>query len=181
MTTTPINNRKAVYAGSFDPVTNGHLWMIAEAATLFDEVEVAIGENFDKKYTFSVAERIAFLNEVVAKFSNITVTHFSNEFLVSYASRVNAGYIIRGIRNANDYEYEKSMRYINSDLNREIKTIFLMPPRNYAEVSSSMVKVLVGSEGWENVVKKYVPEVVFEGLLKRHTQISQSVDYNNIK
>jgi pantetheine-phosphate adenylyltransferase len=168
-----ITTRKAVYAGSFDPVTNGHLWMIAEAASLFEEVVVAIGENFEKKYTFSVGDRLDFLNEITAKFKNITVTHFKNEFLVSYAKRINAGYIIRGIRNATDYEYEKSMRYINSDLNLEVKTIFLLPPRNYAEVSSSMVKGLVGSDGWEDIVKKYVPPIVFESLLKRYHKYHQ--------
>lgn len=165
--------RKAVYAGSFDPLTNGHLWMINQAASLFDEVIVAIGENFEKQYTFSVDERISFLKDATTRFKNITVTHFKNEFLVSYAKRMNAGYIIRGIRNSNDYEYEKSMRYINSDLSPEVNTIFLMPPRNYAEVSSNMVKGLVGSDGWEDIVKKYVPTSVFDGLLKRYQTYHQ--------
>jgi pantetheine-phosphate adenylyltransferase len=162
--------RKAVYAGSFDPVTNGHMWIIREAAKLFDQVVVAIGENFDKSYSFSVEKRIEFLKAATEGIKNIEVSSFSNEFLVHYASRLGALYVVRGIRNAADYEYEKSMRHINSDLNKDVSTIFLLPPRNYAEVSSSMVKGLVGSTGWETIVKNYVPELVFDELKLRFEQ-----------
>ena len=165
--------RKAVYAGSFDPATNGHLWMVTQVASLFDEVVVAIGQNSEKKYKFSVEEREDFLKGITSGFKNITITNYKSEFLVSYAKRIGAGYIVRGIRNSNDYEYERSMRYINSDLCRDIQTIFLMPPRDYAEVSSSMVMGLVGSDGWENVVKRYVPESVFEGLLQSYRKNSK--------
>jgi len=159
--------RKAVYAGSFDPITNGHMWIIKEASLLFDSLVVAIGENFEKSYSFSVEERIEFLKDATKGIKNIEVAYFSNEFLVNYASRLGANYIIRGIRNAGDYEYEKNMRYINSDLNHQVSTVFFMPPRNYAEVSSSMVKGLVGSKGWDEVVKKYVPTIVYEKLNER--------------
>jgi pantetheine-phosphate adenylyltransferase len=158
------NIKKAIYAGSFDPPTNGHLWIIEEASKLFDKLVVAIGDNPEKKYTFNLNERLDLLKELTKRFTNVEVANFSNEFLVNYASRINANYIIRGIRNSNDYEYEKTMRYINSDLNQQISTIFLMPPRNHVEVSSSMVKGLVGSEGWEEVVIKYTPNVVVKYL-----------------
>jgi pantetheine-phosphate adenylyltransferase len=160
--------RKAVYAGSFDPVTNGHLWIIEEAAKLFDSLVVAIGENFEKSYSFSLENRLECLIAVTKGHSNIKVTHFKNDFLVNYAKSIDAHYIVRGIRNSNDYEYEKNMRHINSDLNKEISTIFLLPPRAYAEVSSSMVKGLVGSNGWEDIVKRYVPSEVFDRLYKHH-------------
>ncbi|MCE2706138.1 MAG: pantetheine-phosphate adenylyltransferase [Proteobacteria bacterium] len=160
--------RRAVYGGSFDPVTNGHLWIIEEAAKLFDSLVVAIGENFEKAYTFSLEDRLECLSEVTKKFPNIKVTHFKNDFLVNYAKSIDAQYIVRGIRNPSDYEYERSMRHINSDLNKEISTVFLLPPRAYAEVSSSMVKGLVGSTGWENIVKKYVPHAVFDRLYTHH-------------
>ena len=157
--------RKAVYAGSFDPVTNGHLWIIQQSAMLFDSLVIAIGENFEKNYTFSLHDRLECLQQVTKKFPNIEVTHFKNEFLVNYAK-----IIVRGIRNAGDYEYEKGMRYINSDLNKDITTVFLFPPRDYAELSSSMVKGLVGSNGWEELVKRYVPQNVFDKLHKRYNK-----------
>jgi pantetheine-phosphate adenylyltransferase len=159
-------HKKAVYAGSFDPVTMGHLWIIEQAASMFDKVVVAIGENIEKHYTFSLAVRMELLKRVTSKFNNIEITQFNNEFLIHYAQRIDAQFIIRGIRNATDYEYEKSMRYINSDICENINTIFLIPPRNVAEISSSLVKGLVGSHGWEEVVKKYVPEPVVLTMLE---------------
>ena len=144
---------KAIYAGSFDPVTNGHLWIIKQASQLFESLIISIGENFEKNYTFSLEDRLECLQ-----------TSFKHEFLVNYAKKMGAKYIVRGIRNASDYEYERSMRHINSDLDQDITTIFLLPPRDYVEVSSSMVKSLVGSNGWENLVSKYVPELVFNKL-----------------
>ena len=94
--------RRAVYAGSFDPPTNGHLWMIAEAAQLFDELIVAIGVNPDKKASYQVEERQAMLQAIVAPFANVRVDSFTNQFLVNYAHSVNAEFIIRGIRTATD-------------------------------------------------------------------------------
>ncbi len=155
---------KAIYAGSFDPITNGHLWVIDRAAAIFDQLIVAVGDNPDKKYSFSLEERLELLKSTLHKYKNIEIGHFNGEFLVNYAQNANAKFIVRGIRNTQDYEYEKTMRYINSDLCNEIDTIFLMPPRNYAEVSSSLVKGLVGTAGWEKVVKRYVPETVLNAL-----------------
>ncbi len=157
--------KKAVYAGSFDPVTNGHLWIIEQSSKIFDNVLVAVGQNADKNYTFSLDERLIMLRHATKKIDNVEITYFSNEFLVNYAQKVNAKFIIRGIRNNHDYDYEKSIRHINADLSEDINTIFLMPPRNYAEVSSSMVKGLIGSNGWEEIAKKYVPKEVLEQLI----------------
>ncbi|MGB0776141.1 MAG: pantetheine-phosphate adenylyltransferase, partial [Akkermansiaceae bacterium] len=84
--------------------------------------------------------------------------------LVDYAHEVKAGYILRGIRSSNDYEYERVMRHINSDMAPGITTTFLMPPRDIAELSSSMVKGLIGPEGWQTTVRRYVPAPVFEAL-----------------
>jgi len=123
--------RTAVYAGSFDPPTNGHLWMIEQGLKLFDHLYVAIGSNPAKTYTFSVEERLQML------------------------------------RNPNDYEYERGMRHINADMAPEIITSFLMPPRDIAELSSSMIKGLIGPDGWEDMVRRYVPEVVFNELEKK--------------
>lgn len=160
----------AVYAGSFDPITNGHLWMIEKSCKIFDKLIVAIGENADKAYTFSLEERIELIKATTNKLANVEVTHFKNLFLVDYAKSIGANFVVRGIRNYTDYDYEKSIRHINSDLSKEITTIFLMPPRNFAEVSSSMVKGLVGSEGWEKIARKYLPEIVLEKMISYHNK-----------
>lgn len=157
--------KKVVYAGSFDPVTNGHLWMVEQAVKLFDKVIVAIGENPDKKYTFSIEDRLAVLRESLEAIADVRVANFENEFLVNYARSVGAQYILRGIRDVGDYEFERGMRHINDDLQPNITTVFLMPPREIAEVSSSLVKGLIGPEGWRDVVKRYVPEPVYELIL----------------
>ncbi|MBN1190830.1 MAG: pantetheine-phosphate adenylyltransferase [Dehalococcoidales bacterium] len=154
----------AVYAGTFDPVTLGHLWMIEQGAILFDTLIVAIGSNFEKKEFFSLEERISMLLESTQHLKNLQIDEFSGQFLIRYSESIGARFILRGIRNPNDYEYEKALRHLNSDLNPDITTIFLMPPREISEVSSSIVKGLVGSEGWETILGKYVPLCVIDKL-----------------
>lgn len=156
--------KHAVYAGSFDPITNGHLWIIRESSRLFDRVTVAIGVNPDKHYSFPLETRLDLLQEVLPHHDSLHITCFHNRYLVDYAAEIGAQYIVRGIRSALDYEYEQAMRLINEDIRPEITTVFLIPPRNVAEVSSSMVKSLVGPAGWEERVKRYVPDPVFLAL-----------------
>ncbi|HEY8962207.1 MAG TPA: pantetheine-phosphate adenylyltransferase, partial [Luteolibacter sp.] len=131
--------RTAVYAGSFDPPTNGHLWMIERGLELFDRLIVAIGNNPSKSYSFSVDRRIELLRASVPSCERLTITHFDNRYLVDYAATMGADSILRGIRSSDDYEYERVMRHINADMAPQITTIFLMPPREMAEVSSSMI------------------------------------------
>jgi pantetheine-phosphate adenylyltransferase len=158
---------KAVYAGSFDPITNGHLWMVRQGASLFDDLVVAVGSNPDKRYTFSNEERLRMLEEAVRDLDHITVDSFESQFLVHYAQQVDAQYILRGIRNEGDYAYERAMRHINSDLCHEITTVFLMPPREISEVSSGLVKGMIGPEGWEEIVRPYVPDATYRFLIER--------------
>ena len=159
--------RRAVYAGSFDPLTLGHLWMVEQGRRLFDELVVAIGINPDKKYLFSLDERLDTLREVTSGFPNVRVASFENLFLVHYARQVEATFILRGIRNEQDYGYERGMRYVNAEFDDSIQTVFLVPPRDLVEVSSSFVKGLVGPRGWQDVVRKYVPEPVYRAFLRR--------------
>ena len=159
--------KTGVYAASFDPVTNGHLWVIQQAAKLFDQLIIAIGVNPDKTYTFSLEDRLRLLKQTTSQFENVMVTSYESQFLVTYARSASAEYIVRGIRTQTDYEYERGMRHINSDLDDGIVTIFLMPPREIAEISSSFVKGLVGPTGWREVVKRYVPEPVYQLFLER--------------
>lgn len=157
---------KGVYAGSFDPLTEGHLYMIEQGAKLFDELIVAIGINPGKNYTFSLEKRLELIKASTKHIKNVVTTSYENQFLVKYAESMDCSYIIRGIRNESDYEFERTMRNVNGDLNPQISTIFLMPPREIAEISSSFVKGLVGPEGWENVIEKFVPAPVYKTLLE---------------
>ena len=159
--------RTAVYAGSFDPPTHGHLWMIERGLEMFDRLIVAIGSNPSKSYSFSVEERLELLHASIESREQLVIAHFDNRYLVDYAKRMGAKYILRGIRSPNDYEYERVMRHINADMAPEITTVFLMPPRDIAELSSSMIKSLTGPAGWEETVRRYVPEPVFNALAAR--------------
>lgn len=160
--------KRAVYAGSFDPITNGHLWMIEQGGSLFDELVVAIGVNPDKRTTFTLAERLDMLRASLCAQAHVRVESFASRFLVDYADSLGAQYILRGIRNEGDYEFERGMRHVNSDLRPAVTTVFLMPPREIAEVSSSLVKGLIGPAGWQTVVKGYVPDPVFQCILRRY-------------
>lgn len=167
--------RKAVYAGSFDPITYGHMWMIRQGGILFDELVVAVGINPDKKSMFTVDERLAMIRQSINEErgprivgeGEITIDSFENLYLVDYASRIGAGYILRGIRNENDYTYERGMRHVNEEIKGGLQTVFLMPPREISEVSSSLVKGLIGPDGWERIVREYVPRAVYMRLLEK--------------
>src|SRR6185369_1291916 len=160
------SKRVGVYAGSFDPLTIGHLWMIEQGVQLFDRLVVAIGVNPDKKYRFSLDDRLVMLRESTRRFKNVSIASFSNRYLIHYAQSVGATHILRGIRSGTDYEYERTMRNINGDLNAGICTVFLMPPRDIAEVSSSMVRGLVGPAGWRKILRQYVPAPVYRRFVK---------------
>lgn len=168
MKTKTKHHRTGVYAGSFDPLTIGHLWMIEQGARLFVRLVVAVGVNPDKKYTFPLEERLRMLRESTRPFRNVSVAAFANRYLIRYAQSVGASHILRGIRSESDYEFERTMRNINGDLDPAICTVFLMPPRDIAEVSSSMVKGMIGPSGWKAIVRKYVPSPVYRRLLERH-------------
>jgi len=159
--------RTAVYAGSFDPPTNGHLWMIEQGLGMFDRLIVAVGNNPSKTYSFTVEERLEFLRASTTPSKSLVIAHFDNRYLVDYAKKMGAKNILRGIRSANDYEFERVMRHINADMAPEVNTVFLMPPRDIAELSSNMIKGLIGPAGWEDIVRRYVPEAVFRALETR--------------
>jgi pantetheine-phosphate adenylyltransferase len=142
--------------------------MVEQGVALFDRLVVAIGINPEKRYSFPLEDRLAMLRESLKRFRNLSVTSFSNLYLIDYAQEIGATHIMRGIRSESDYEYERTMRNINGDLGSGICTVFLMPPRDIAEVSSSMVKGLVGPKGWQRVVRKYVPVPVHRYFIKAH-------------
>ncbi|MBO6739352.1 MAG: pantetheine-phosphate adenylyltransferase [Phycisphaerales bacterium] len=157
-------SESAVYAGSFDPPTNGHVWMIEQGARLFQKLIVAVARNPEKGYSYPLEQRELWLREICSAYENVEVAVIENQFLAHYAATVNARFVIRGIRNEADYQYERGMRYVNSDLNPNLTTAFLMPPRELCELSSSFVKGMIGPDGWAPVVENYVPKCVFKDL-----------------
>lgn len=153
-----MEKRRAVYAGSFDPPTNGHEWVIAQACAMFD-LTVAVADNPDKRTRFSTRERLAMLRGIwPGKLETI-----GNEFLAQWALDNSFHILIRGVRNAADFEYESAMSSINADI-APVSTVLLVPPRELREVSSSMVMSLVGIDGWVDIVDKYVPASVMKVL-----------------
>jgi len=154
-----------VYAGSFDPPTQGHMYMVQRGAELFHRLILAVGVNPNKRYTFSLEERLEMLRACARDLPNVEVDSFEGMLLVRYAESVGARYILRGIRSEEDYRFEHPMRNVNEDLAPQITTVFLIPPREICEISSSFVKGLVGFEGWQEVVKPYVPKPVYRRLL----------------
>jgi pantetheine-phosphate adenylyltransferase len=150
----------SVYAGSFDPITRGHEWIIDHAPR---PLVVAVATDPRKTYRFDLQTRIQLVRESVAH--EIDVVDIGNDYLVTYADKVGAGYIIRGIRSAGDYEAERAYVAVNRSIVPNAPThLFLMPPPFLEAVSSSIVKALVGPPGWEAVVSGYVSRHVLEAL-----------------
>lgn len=170
-----MKSKKAIYAGSFDPLTHGHLWVIQRAGMLFDELTVAIGENPGKTYMFSTKQRKNHIEKALSKLklsAQIHIAVIDNKFLVKYAWENKIPYLVRGIRTPNDFDYEFVMNQVNRELAPNVETIYLIPPSDLAQVSSSMAKGLVGPEGWEQALKKYVPDHVLPDLKKIKTKIN---------
>ncbi|HSR54276.1 MAG TPA: pantetheine-phosphate adenylyltransferase [Acidobacteriota bacterium] len=133
------NQVKAIYPGSFDPVTNGHLDIIERGAQIFNEVVVAVLVNRGKEPLFSIAERSEMLREVTARWDNVSVDSF-NGLLVDYVWRQEAKVILRGIRAVTDYEYEFQMALMNRRLKPQVETVFLVPSEEFSFLSSSLVR-----------------------------------------
>ena len=151
-----MNKVKAIYPGSFDPVTNGHLDLIARGAKIFDHLVVAILRNSAKNPLFTVEERVEMLTEGVASLHNVSVATFDG-LLVDFARDQQSQAVMRGIRAISDYEYEFQMALMNRRLAPELETIFLMPDAKYSFVSSRLVKeVFVLGGSVDGLVPKYV-------------------------
>jgi pantetheine-phosphate adenylyltransferase len=152
----------AIYPGSFDPITNGHLDLIERGSAFFDKLIVSILRNDEKEALFSVEERMEMLSEVVGGFSNVEVGSFDG-LLVDYAAQSGASVILRGIRAVSDYEYELQMALMNRRLRPEIETVFLMAGEAHSFVSSRLVKEVIRLRG--NISGLVPPSV--EGRLRK--------------
>ena len=162
----------AVYPGSFDPVTNGHIDLIQRSAALFDKVVVAILRNSEKTPLFSVDERREMLKSAVCKIGNVDVADFSG-LLVEFAERIGASVIIRGIRAISDYEHELQMALINRRLSSRVETVFMLPAETYSFLSSRLVKEIASYGG---AISGLVPEDVERRLRDRFVPEALSIN-----
>ena len=158
--------KTAIYPGSFDPITNGHVDLIHRASKLFDDVIVAITQNTYKTGFLSIEDRILVTNNAVSSLNNTTVISFDS-LLIDFAKKHNAQIIIRGLRAVSDFEYEFQLSGMNKRLNPNIETLFMTPSEDFANISSSLVReiFLLGGD-----IGSFVPESVKLLLLEKYTK-----------
>ena len=156
-------HRTALYPGTFDPITHGHVDLVTRAARVFDKVYIAIAESPHKEPLFSLDERIALANTALSGVSNVEVVGFSN-LLVEFVQQMDAGTIVRGLRAVSDFEYEFQLASMNRHLAQEVETLFMTPDERYSFISSSLVKEIARLDG--NVAEFVCPEVQ-EALRRR--------------
>jgi pantetheine-phosphate adenylyltransferase len=164
--------RLAIYPGSFDPLTNGHVDIIARGAKLFDRVVVAILLNAGKQPLFSVDERVAIVREVFKDMPSVEVDTFQG-LLVEYARERQANVIVRGLRAVADFEYELQMALMNRHLSADLETVFMMPAEQYTYVSSRLIKEIAALGG--SLTGLVPPTVETRLVRRRHMAGTQSV------
>jgi pantetheine-phosphate adenylyltransferase len=155
--------RRAIYPGSFDPVTDGHLDVIERGRKLFDEVIVAVASNDEKQPLFSLEERLDLLQQTAGKIDNVQIAEFSG-LLVEFARAKQAKAVIRGLRAVSDFEFEFQMALMNRKLDPAVETIFLMPKEEYTYLSSRIVKEIARLGG---EVSHFVPGCVAKALSRK--------------
>jgi len=153
--------RRAIYPGTFDPITNGHLDIINRACKMFDEIIVAVAQSEAKKPMFSLEKRISMVESVTKEHPKIRVIGFEN-LLVNLSDELDANFIIRGLRAVSDFEYELQMGYANASLKKELETIYLMPSLEQAFVSSSVVRSILHFDG---KIDHLVPPIVYDMIV----------------
>ena len=155
--------RKAIYAGSFDPVTLGHLDIIKRSSRMFDELVVSVLNNSEKNPLFSVEERVTMLKDITSDIENVTVTSFGG-LLVDYAKKIDADILVRGLRAVTDFEYELSIAQTNHVVSPDVDTVFLTTKLEYAYLSSTTVKEIASYGG---DISKFVPEVLIDRIQRK--------------
>ena len=163
-----MSNRIGLYAGSFDPVTLGHLDIVRRGALLVDKLIVSVGINPDKRPLFTPTERVDLLREVLADLKNVEVDCFEG-LTVDHVHRRKAGVMIRGIRTVSDIESEFTMALTNRTLSPDIETVFLMASEKYSHVSSTLIKQIahMGRENSLTHLEQFVPKAVIAPLMKK--------------
>lgn len=158
--TEPRSPRIAIYPGSFDPLTNGHVDIIERGARIFDSIIVSVLANVEKKPLFSESERVTIIKEVFKDRPNVQVETFEG-LLVDYAQKKNASVIVRGLRAISDFEYEFQMALMNRHLAPSLETVFMMPAEQYTYISSRLIKEVFMLNG---EIESLVPKIVEERL-----------------
>jgi pantetheine-phosphate adenylyltransferase len=158
-------NRVAIYPGTFDPITSGHVDLVARAARIFDRVIVAIAENKNKTPLFELDERVQLAREAVEGITGVDVVGFDT-LLVECAQKHGAGVILRGLRAVSDFEFEFQLAGMNRHLCKELETMFLTPSEQYAFISSSVIREIASFGG---DVSSFVPERVHAALLNKYS------------
>ena len=154
---------KAVYPGSFDPITNGHIDIIKRASTLFDKLIIGVTDDNNKESMFDIDERVVMIEGVVKDYDNANVQTF-NGLLIDFAKLKSAVVIIRGLRVLSDFEYEFKMAMMNRGLSQEVDTLFLMPSIQYVHISSSLIKevAILGGD-----ISAYVPRNILDKIKRK--------------
>ncbi|MFI5250814.1 MAG: pantetheine-phosphate adenylyltransferase [Bacteroidota bacterium] len=162
--------RIAIYPGTFDPITYGHIDVVKRASEIFDNVIVAVATNSSKQPLFTTEERIKLITNVVKKFPNVSVDSFQG-LLVDYGKKKKAIAIVRGLRAVSDFEYEFQMALTNRKLDGDITTVFLMPHERYTYLNSTIVReiALFGGD-----ISGFVPRVIQKALQKKAREVSKS-------
>ncbi len=152
--------KRAVYPGTFDPITLGHLDIISRACNIFDEIVVAVAQNKSKKPMFSFEKRIELVKKAVKDYPKVKVIGFEG-LLANLSDELDTNTIIRGLRAVSDFEYELQMGYANASLKKDLETIYLMPSLQYAFISSSIVRAILSHNG---KIEHLVPESILNDL-----------------
>jgi len=155
--------KRAIYPGTFDPMTNGHLDLVTRAANMFDHVILAIAASPSKKPMFSLEERVALATQVTAHLPNVEVLGFS-ELMAHFAQHQNAIILVRGLRAVSDFEYEMQLANMNRHLMPTLESVFLMPSKEWSFISSSLVKEVARHGG---DIAPFVPEIIAQALSKK--------------
>ena len=158
-----MKKRTAVYPGTFDPVSNGHLDLIKRGLRIFDKVIVAVALNPAKNPLFNIDERVNFIREAVKVWKNVEVEAFDN-LLIDYVKKKKADVIIKGLRAVSDFEHELQMSLMNRRLDTHIETVFMMPSEEYSFLSSKVLKEVASLKG---DIRGMVPSAVVEGLKRK--------------
>lgn len=155
--------KRAIYPGTFDPMTNGHLDLVTRAANMFDHVILAIATSPSKKPMFSLEERVALATQVTAHLPNVEVLGFS-ELMAHFAQHQNANILVRGLRAVSDFEYEMQLANMNRHLMPTLESVFLMPSKEWSFISSSLVKEVARHGG---DIAPFVPEIIAQALSEK--------------
>jgi pantetheine-phosphate adenylyltransferase len=140
------NEKICVFPGSFDPITTGHVDLVKRAIPLFDKIVVAVGVNTNKKYLFPLELRLRWLRDVFKAYPSVEVDHFEG-LTVRYCENIGANYLLRGLRNASDFDYEKTISQLNHIIGNELETLFLISRPEFSHISSTIVREIILGKG----------------------------------